>query len=248
MILTGEWTLSHAERMDQMQQAVNRQLPFLKRGGRFSNGKMSIACYGPSLKETWETIPRPIIAVSGAYDFLLERGITPEFYVSIDPRESAVELLKNPQKETVYLMASVCHPRWWDHLAGFDVKLWHLVDGLKTVEWVREHHPAGMQCLIGGGSTVGQRAMNVGASLGYRRFDIFGMDCSFTEDRHAGPHNAERQPIIKTQVGDRIFHTSPQFWQAAREMAEFITTVDAEVEFHGDGLLQAIAKNIHIKR
>src|SRR5207249_534090 len=102
----------------------------------------------------------PMITTSGAYDFLIDHGVMPNYYTVIDPRKETVQLLRKPGELTRYLMASVCHPDWWDVLKGYDVQLWHLINGndLETVEWVAEHHPAGLDCMIGGGSTVGQRA------------------------------------------------------------------------------------------
>jgi hypothetical protein len=54
---------------------------------------------------------------------------------------------------------------------------------------------------FGGGSSVGMRAMNVSAALGFRRFDIHGMDCSFTNNRHAGAHTGKDQVKIMVKLG-----------------------------------------------
>jgi hypothetical protein len=115
-------------------------------------------------------------------------------------------------------------------------------DDLETVAWVAENHPEGMESLIGGGSSVGMRAMNVCAALGYRKFNIYGMDNSFTEQRHAGEHLGKEQEKMMVQAGERIFQTTKQMVQAAIEMEKFLETQDAEVIFHGDGLMQETAK------
>jgi Protein of unknown function DUF115. len=238
--------VSDAERHDQMQTAINLRLPFLEKLGKFHDGKIAIVCYGPSLLDTWQQIPKglPILSVSGAHDFLVSRDLIPTFHVEIDPRAHKPKMLKHPQFMTRYLMASVCHPDFWDVLQGFDVNLWHLINGPETVNWIANHHPAGMNCMIGGGVTVGQRALNVSAALGYRRFHIFGMDCSFGDERHAGPHTNETQPVMQVEHAGRLFRTTPGLWQAAQEMADFLLTVDAEVEFYGDGLLQEVAHTL----
>ena len=52
----------------------------------------SIVCYGPSLIDTWEDIKLEkeagnfIVTVSGAHDFLIERGIIPDVHIECDPR------------------------------------------------------------------------------------------------------------------------------------------------------------------
>ena len=233
--------LTNAQRHDQMAAALH--LPLLKKKGKFNDRRMSIVCYGPSLEDTWKQIRRPMMTVSGAHDFMVERGIVPDFHVDCDPRAHKAQMLKKPQKETKYLMASVCHPDFWAVLKGQNVKVWHLVNGddLETVAWVAQHHPDGMESLIGGGSSVGMRAMNVSAALGFRRFDIYGMDCSFTKNRHAGTHTGKEQTKILVRVGLRTFQTTQQMLHAAIEMEKFLETQDAEVVFYGDGLMQETA-------
>lgn len=232
--------LTNDERHVQMSQAHGQML---KKRPKFNDKWASIVCYGPSLADTWKLIKRPIVTVSGAHDYLVRRGIVPDFHVDCDPREHKARMLQNPQTKTIYLMATVCHPKYWEVLKGHKVRLWHLINGddLQTVAWVMQNHPEGANSMIGGGSSVGQRAMNVMAALGYRRFNIHGMDCSFTTDRHAGAHLGKEQAKIFVKAGNRVFQTTKQMLQAAIEMEQFITTQDAEVAFFGDGLMQETA-------
>jgi hypothetical protein len=232
--------LSNEQRHEQMAQAKG---PMLKKKTHFNSKWASIVCYGPSLADTWQQITRPIVTVSGAHDFLVERGVVPDFHVDCDPREHKARMLKQPQKATTYLMATVCHPSWWEVLKGHNVRLWHLINGndLETVAWVAANHPEGMTSMISGGSTVGMRAMEVMAALGYRRFKFHGMDCSYTTDRHAGLHLGKEQSKIFVKAGGRVFQTTRQMLEAAIEMEEFIKTQDAELAFFGDGLMQETA-------
>lgn len=235
--------MTNEDRHNQMAQAIGL-FPMLQKRGKFLPRRASIACYGPSLADTWRELRSPIISVSGAHDYLIERGIVPDFHVDCDPRPHKPEMLTKPQKATTYLMASVCHPLFWEALQGRSVRLWHLINGddLETVAWVAQNHPVGMKSMIGGGSSVGMRAMNVAAALGYRKFDIHGMDCSFTEKRHAGAHTGSQQVETLVKAGNRIFKTTKQMLQAAIEMEHFLQQQDAEVRFYGDGLMQETAK------
>jgi len=52
----------------------------------------------------------------------------------------------------------------------------------------------------------------------------------------------KEQKITMVQAGERIFQTTKQMVQAAIEMEKFLETQDAEVIFHGDGLMQETAK------
>lgn len=241
--------LTNEERHAQMAEAV-KLFPMLRKKQKFGNKRISIICYGPSLKDTWHQIPltQPMITVSGAHDFLLDHGITPQFHVECDPRKHKAFMLEAPTKTTTYLMASVCNPEWWPKLAGAKVKLWHLLQGPETVAWVEEHHRAGRNSLIGGGSTVGQRAMNVGGALGYRKFDVFGMDCSYTTTRHAGVHTGPSQTDVFVKAGGRKFRSTKQMIDSAIQMEDFLQEIDVEVKFYGDGLMQEMARIIEARK
>lgn len=240
--------MTNEERHAQMATAIGNGFPMLikRRDGNYSDRRIQLVCYGPSLKATWNTIKRrgPIVTVSGAHDFLISHGITPDYHVDCDPRPHKAAMLTNPKNGIKYLMASCCHPDFWKVLQRKNVNLWHLINGddLETVAWIHEHHPEGKSAMLGGGSTVGMRAMEVCAAKGFRRFDIYGMDCSFETDRHAGPHGGKQQLETLVRVGERQFKTTPQMLQAAQEMEKFILTMDADITFHGDGLMQETAR------
>jgi len=235
--------LTNAQRHEQMAMAKSAKCPMLKKKKHFNSKWASVVCYGPSLKDTWHLIKRPMVTVSGAHDFMVSKGVIPDYHIDCDPRAHKAQMLAKPQKSTSYLMASVCHPSWWPLLKGHNVRLWHLINGndLETVEWVFKHDPDGIDCMISGGSSVGMRAMEVMAALGFRRFRFYGMDCSYTDQRHAGDHLGHEQKPILVKAGERVFKTTKQMLEAAIEMEKFIETQDAEVAFFGDGLMQETA-------
>ncbi len=214
--------LTYAQRIANVEAAIAAGNPLLKKynGAGYSEERISIIGYGPSLRDTWRDIPKyqPVIATSGAYDFLVDRHITPELYVAIDPERHTVDLLQRPQRETAYLMASCLHPEFWNKLAGLDVFLWHALEGedVEFQQWLMDHQPAGLGSMLEGGSTVGQRAMVVASSLGYRKFDVFGMDCSLSVDGsfHAGEHTAEKQQRLFVKANGKEWTTTPQLYQS----------------------------------
>jgi len=244
-----EGVLPNDIRHDQMAKAIKR-FPMMKKKHHWSSRWLSIACYGPSLADTWHEIQGPLMTVSGAHDFMVSRGTIPDWHVDCDPREHKVRMLKQPQDATKYLMASCCHTAFWNALKGRNVKLWHLVNGddLITPKWIRENHPEGIAAMLGGGSTVGMRALEVGAALGFRRFKFYGMDCSFEYSTHAGAHLGKRQDEIMVQVGGTKYRTSPQLLQQAQEMERFILSQNADLEFHGNGLMQHTARLLNERK
>ena len=211
---------------------------------RKSHGKeaMSIVCYGPSLKYTWQNIKRPILTVSGAHDFLIAHGIVPDYHTECDPRESKVKVF-HAHQDVKYRMATCCHPKFWEFLKGHDVELWHLHNDAHTEEWVRENDPGAN--MLGGGSTVGMRALEVASMLGYRRFEIHGMDASYESDevRHAGEHAGKKHNVVEVNVDGAWYKSSPQMVEAAKEVITFIQNYDCELAFHGTGLVQAMVKH-----
>lgn len=216
---------------------------------RKSHGQdlMSIVCYGPSLKQTWRHIKRPMMTVSGAHDFLIERGVIPDYHMDCDPRIHKVEMLKLINRAVKYRMATCCHPSLWEKLAGHDVELWHLHNDEHTDEWVRKNDPGAN--MLGGGSTAGMRALEVGSMLGYRRFEIHGMDCAYESDdvRHAGAHTGRKQNMVEVQCDGKWHKSSPQMVEAAKEVITFIQNYDCELAFHGHGLTQSMVKHFLLR-
>lgn len=200
---------------------------------------MSIVCYGPSLKDTWQHIKRPIMTVSGAHDFLVSRGVVPDYHTDCDPRAHKAAML-HPSKKVKYRMATCCHESFWQKLKDHDVELWHLHNDAHTEEWVRENDPGAN--MLGGGSTAGMRALEVASMLGYRRFEIHGMDCSYESEevRHAGPHLGKKQNVVEVKVDEDWYKSSPQMVESAKEIVQFLQHYDTEIKFHGTGLTQAM--------
>jgi hypothetical protein len=230
------------QREKHMAHALSLGLPRLKKG-KPKTGPLTIACYGPSLAYTWTRVKRPLMTVSGAHDFMIEGGIVPDFHVDIDPREHKSKFVENSHPNVRYLMASVCNPQTWENLLGRRVELWHLIDGLATAEWCKKNDPDALAS--GGGTTVGERALVVGALLGYRKFEIHGMDCSFSaHGRHAGEHPNQDKEELLVRINGEVFHTTGQLLESARSMVNFIATYDVEVTLHGYGLLQALINDM----
>jgi hypothetical protein len=155
--------------------------------GRIEAGPMRdepIACvsFGPSLNDTWAQLKdfKYIMTCSGAHKFLVERGIIPTWHVEVDPRPHKVELIGPPCAETAYLIASACHPKVFDHLDGFNVKLWHIFDN--AAESMRVLPPG--EWAITGGSSVGLRTLTLARFLGFanwKEFETFAHDERFEQ-------------------------------------------------------------------
>src|SRR6185295_8105084 len=141
------------------------------------DGVMVIAGSGPSLPafieeiRTEQTKGRPVLAVNGAHDLLCEHDITPDLFLTVDPRDIRHNL-RQKNDRTIYLLASRVATEVFEHLQGCRIVLWH-----------SQGHPQEMPAFdgttvgrIGGGSTSGLRAISVSYLMGFRSMVLYGMD------------------------------------------------------------------------
>lgn len=229
--------LSWDERLVHVKHAVSLGLPRLMVRPK-REGFVSIACYGPSLADTYRDMAKPIISVSGAHDYLLGKGIVPTWHIECDPRPHKAQMLAKANDETEYLIASCCHPDVFDALRGRNVYLWHVDNCFESRQWAFSNDPDGL--CIGGGSNVGLRAFEIAHVLGFRELDVHGMDCSFRDSQWAGDHSGKPKDVIYVRAdgSSRMFATHPVMVQAAREAVEFWRTHDVKMKVRGSGLMQ----------
>lgn len=205
---------------------------------------MAIVCYGPSLKRFWPYLKdttADIFTCSGAHDFLMDRGIVPKGHVATDPRKEQVDFIQHVHPAITYYVASCCHPDLFDALKERPVQLWHADEGEALEKTMLAVDPEAF--FIGGGSNVGLRMIGLGTALGYRKFIIYGMDCSLEDgQRHAGPHNGKPQKVfdVHHQGSSKTFQTTSQLISGAREFLEIarhLVKKGYEFDVVGDGLL-----------
>lgn len=231
-------------RISNMEKALATGYPRLKSAEKTRDDTLTIVCYGPSLEDTWEQIKDsdgPVMTVSGAHDFLIGRGIVPDFHFDCDPRDHKAYFTANAHPQIHYLMATCCSPKIWENLAGCRVTLWHSLNAAADARWILRSDPD--YPLFEGGSTAGLRAIEVaGAAFGFNKFRIFGMDSSCKDgELHAGPHNGkpQRRTTIRAVDGGREYVTTPQLIAAAREFLNYVSRRPIKsLKLYGDGLLQ----------
>lgn len=206
--------------------------------------RISLVCYGPTLKDTLARIPKdqPIMSCSGAHDVLIAAGRVPTWHVDCDPRKHKAQFVRNAHPGVHYLMASNCHPQTWEYLRGQRVSLWHMHNGTATVDWIAQNDPGSVVVEVG--STVGLRAMHVAGVMGFARFDIFGMDACFKgEEFRAGPSNAPPQKIVWMQTPDgRKWKTTNLMANSIMEFVRGRAVFGFEASIYGDSLLAAVCQ------
>jgi hypothetical protein len=209
--------------------------------------KAIIVCYGPSLKYTWRQVGNSgskddVFSVSGAHKFLIDKGVIPFAHIDCDPREHKAKQFGEPHPYVQYWLASCVHPAYLDRLEGRAVALWHLWNGEESAALLDDLEPGEWLCQ--GGGSVGLRAMTLLYAMGYRDFEIHGMDCSYAQgEKYAGAHFGKAHHDLRIKCGDRWFDTGASMVAYAQQF--FITRAvmhDATIRLHGDGLLQHMVR------
>ena len=241
----SQLAVSHEIRNRYMEECAKHNFPQLLTSPR--EDRLSIVCFGPTLHDTWSEVKHPALTVSGAHDFLIERGFVPDWHMDCDPRPHKVKFTEKPHKDVTYLMASCCDPRVWENLNGHNVKVWHMHNGKDTTDWVSKNAP--WSAVVGGGSTAGLRAIQIGGILGFRKFDIYAMDCSGAKGNlRASESGAPPQNAMQAKIGGRVFDTTDLMLNAATEYIQHIRAYPMiDCRLHGDGMLKAIVESLQDK-
>ena len=183
-----------------------------------------------------------VAALNGTHDWLIERGIVPDMHIMLDARPENADFVRKPQRGVTYLIAAQCHPDVFDALEGRDVFMWVAdVPGMREMA-EQVDKPIG---LIGGGSTVGLKAMAIFYLWGFRAMSLFGMDSCYRQDAHHAYAQAlnDGERRIDTIIHGKRFWCSPwmlaqadDFEHDARRYLELGVTLKA----YGSGLIQTL--------
>lgn len=204
--------------------------------GEVTEKRVAIVGYAPSLKKTWELLKDyngTIISTSGAHDYLIDRGIVPNYHVDCDPRIHKARFTEHSRADIQYLIASSANAKIVDQLLDRNLKLWNM-----EIRPEASLDPAEREVQTYG--DVGQMAVMIAKILGFRKIDLFGMDYSFSKDEHhAGEHGREDKTI------DQWFKCGPNYFKSNIEFIKNLMFFellihennDLEIQVYGNGLL-----------
>jgi len=169
--------------------AMKRDLPWqyqLPGWGQPKNDAVALMGGGPSLAVEIKKInfSGAVVACGSVHDYLVEQAIPFDYAIFCDPSPVVLQYIKKPQKTTTYLVATCCDPSVFEHLKDYTVYRWHCFnDDIEAFKAIDANFSA-----IGGGCTVGLRALTMMMMLGYRDFHMFGFDsCLKSGDSYAYP-------------------------------------------------------------
>ena len=226
--------------------ALARGLPELTLAPITHDGTMVLVASGWSMPDYIDEIRahkaagRPIISIKAAHDFLCQNGVIPDMWVNLDPRDRT-NGIQHANDKTVYCVASRCPPVTFDHLAGKKVLLWHSwAEGpeLQTI--------GSSKLAVGGGTTSGLRAINIGYVLGFRKFILYGYDSCNRADgvkRFTGDKTGYSIDVWVGGPTGKKFNCNAAMAQQANEFQKLFEVMgDIEVEAVGPGLIAEILR------
>ena len=226
--------------------ALARGLPELALAPIKHDGNIVLVASGWSMPDYIDEIKahrkagRPIIAIKAAHDFLVENGVYPDMWVALDPRDrtGGIQRLND---HTIYMPASRCPPSTFDHLQGRKVLLWH--------SWAEGPEMTAIgpgKLAIGGGTTSGLRAINIGYILGFRNFTLYGYDSCNRADGVKRFTGDTTGPSIDVWVGGpngKKFNCNMAMAQQANEFQKLFEVMpDLCLEVKGPGLIAEIMR------
>lgn len=215
-----------------------------------NNVEVVILGGGPSLALFWDDIKRhkargcKIVTLNNVYTEAQAQGLGPNLtQIMVDAREFNARFVDPVREESLYLIASQCHPAVLAKLPRERTLLWHTT--AETIKDVLDDAYAGKPWWgIPGGSTVLLRAIPLLRMLGFRKFHLYGCDsCLMGEAHHAysQPEN-DGAPVIPVNVGGRTFMCHPWMIAQAQELIDLIKVMGKvfALAIYGDGLLHHI--------
>lgn len=242
--------------LDQFRANVDRDLPFFS-GSPAHNGSVLLVGGGPSLKDCLGKLRfhqgrgGELWALNNTHDWLIERGIIPDAHVMLDSRKENAAFVRKPRKGVRYLISAYCHPDVFEALEGFNVTLWMSeMEGAQPLVKHIQHKPV---CLVGGGATVGMKAMFLAYLAGFRTLHFFGFDSSYKDgENHAYKQELnDKESRAEIVANGRTFVCAP--WMAKQAMefqqqARQLLKLGCRLTVHGDGLIPWIMETWNERR
>ena len=177
--------------LEQVAFNIRRQLPQVY-GHQPNNETVALVCGGPSLKSTEKELVElywagaKVVAVNGAYQWCIDHNIKPSVMVMLDARKFNARFVETAVAGCRYLLAAQCHPDAFEFCKDREVMTWHCCSaGQPEVDLLSEYYFKRLNPITLG-TTVAIRTIQLMRLLGFRSFDIFGLDsCWLGDDHHS---------------------------------------------------------------
>jgi len=236
--------LSLDKRLENIESAYRRGLKKFE-FQPLNGGRWNICAGGPSLRDEISKLRKAkgrIVSMNGSYDYLFGKGVKSDYFILADPIAFMGSFLSKPRKDVIYLIAAHCDPGVFDALAGFDVRVWDMLQ-YDSTDRVKAD---GSNIPIGGGSTVGLRAINLGHALGFRDIHLWGFDgCLKGSKMHSYSQDGDGEvgEVSFTCYG-KVFNMTLQLINQAEDFKELLRrNPGLKLTVHTHGIIRHIYKH-----
>ncbi len=240
---------SHEDIARNIQSALDRNLPRYTTVAGMEKGTVHVVGSGPSLKRNWRKLIKQggdIIACNAAYQFLLERGITPKYMMCFDADPLMLEFI-TPHPDIVFLIASRCPPKAFDLLNDCHVICWHAA-GDRDIEHLLQQAGRFDDPMVIGGTAAITRGMLIAQSLGYTDVHLWGADASFSKGETHIRKSTTLEKRMFVKMAGRVFETAPWMTQQVKDFELLAPPLrdfyGVKLTVHGDGLLPQAAASM----
>ena len=232
------------ELQSNIRSALARKLPELALAPTSHDGTFVCVASGWSMPNYIDEIKKhrskgcAIVAVKAAHDFLVENGVEPDIWINLDPRDRTSNIQRLNDR-TTYMPASRCPPVTFEHLKGRKILLWHSWSDSEEAKAL----PGG-KLAVGGGTTSGMRAINIGYLLGFRNFILYGYDSCNRADgakRFTGEMTGPTMDVyVGGPTGQKFTCNAAMAQQANEFQMVYAVMSDITIDAKGPGLIAAI--------
>ncbi len=238
---------------DHMRHSATLGLPELE-VGRSLQDKCLIVGSSPSLPFQLGDIIKlksegaKIFAINDSIRYLLDNLVVPDYTVIFEISDQPGSVIRSLHPDITYYVSSMCHPSTFEALKDNKVIVFHLDSD-------QEQHNALISLFktpfaIGGGAFTFTRTLPLSIAIGFRDFEIFGVDCSFEKDSHFfGDVNVQKTDIFvaKTTLGEqKAFKTKPYLVRQADEFKGICLNYHQmfKMKVHGEGMLARLHRRM----
>jgi hypothetical protein len=160
-----------------LRKVLARNLSYCKESPERAGERLAVVAAGPSVKDFIDEIKtyEHIWAINGAYNFLLDRGITPSGFFGTDPLPGLAAYVTRIAKETTCYISGLCDEAVYETLKDRNVQVWFpQQDSVRFPDDLLKGTD-----LIPGGTTAISRAPFLARTLGFKDVTLYGADSSY---------------------------------------------------------------------
>lgn len=196
---------------------------------------LTIIANGPTARLA--PLKGPTLAVNGALRVFTDQGLAPTYWAACDPQALVADFLTEAPEQTIYLIASSCHPAVFEALKGRKVWIWH-TDDASTWDMVENRNP------VMAVASITLSALDLMSKLGFRRFEMWGWDGCYVDGRSHATDQESISDRVTVVMGGKTFATTKSWCNEAQCAKGYFDLVPYDIRINGGGMFGAILEHL----